>query len=719
MSKIKIKVRKKSRPAQPAAVEYPPELMNSLIEAEQYFKAGQFNRAETMGRQLLDKDPNFAHAWHLLGLVQIRRSRLEQAVDFFDRALALAPDSPDFHLNKGVALGLAGRLDEARGQYQEAIRLRPDYTQAYYNLGVILKKLGHDGEAVERYRQAIDSDSDFVEARYNLSSLLFEHGDYGGAIEQYLALVRIKPNDFMTHFNLGVAYKNISEFDLAVAHYQEAIRIKPDFYRAFYNLGSLTAEQGKAEEAIAAFSQALSLSPTSGLKIRKALVLPRVYESMDDLTRCRQRLEDELMALSNETLTIDHPLVEIGVSNFLSVYQGLNDISVQRQLAAVIRSAYRPSPLPVMKPDEAEHRKIKIGFISSHFRNHTIGKICRGLIAQLSRERFAVTVFSIGRYQDEISNFIRNSADVFFDLTGDLEVIRQVVIRQKLDVLLFTDIGMDTVTYFLAFSRLAPVQCVTWGHPVTTGIDTVDYFISCDGFETPAGDGHYTERLIRLTSPPAYYYRPVLPDGFQDRSHFNLPGDRHIYICPQSLYKIHPEFDQAMAEILRADGAGLIVLVHGPHKHWSDLLAQRFKQTMPDVADRVNLLPRMAFDDYLSLMAGSDVMLDTFPFGGGNTTYEGLAVGIPIVTWPGQFMRGRMTGALYRKMEMNDCVASSLQEYIDLAVRLGTDSLYREDIHQKIMSNNHLIFEDIQVVRELEDFFKTAVAEASKDNEVD
>ncbi|MBF0497816.1 MAG: hypothetical protein HQK58_14780, partial [Deltaproteobacteria bacterium] len=366
-----------------------------------------------------------------------------------------------------------------------------------------------------------------------------------------------------------------------------------------------------------------------------------------------------------------------------------------------------------------EHRKIRIGFISSHFRNHTIGKICRGLIAQLSRERFAVTVFSIGRYQDEISNFIRNSADVFFDLTGDLEVIRQVVIRQELDVLLFTDIGMDTVTYFLAFSRLAPVQCVTWGHPVTTGIDTVDYFISCDGFETPAGDGLYTEKLIRLTSPPAYYYRPVLPAGFQDRSHFNLPGDRHIYICPQSLYKIHPEFDQAMAEILRADGAGLIVLVHGPHKHWSDLLVQRFNQTMPDVADRVIFLPRMTFDDYLSLLAGSDVMLDTFPFGGGNTTYEGLAVGIPIVTWPGEFMRGRMTGAIYRKMEMTDCVASSLQEYIDLAVRLGTDSLYREDIHRKIMSNNHLIFEDIQVVRELEDFFKAAVAEASKDNEVD
>ena len=105
-------------------------------------------------------------------------------------------------------------------------------------------------------------------------------------------------------------------------------------------------------------------------------------------------------------------------------------------------------------------------------------------------------------------------------------------------------------------------------------------------------------------------------------------------------------------------------------------------------------------------------MLDTVHFGGGNTTYEGLAFGTPVVTLPGAFMRGRVTYALYKKMGVMDCVASTPDGYVDIAVRLGTDKDYRAAIGARILAHNHVLYEDITVVRELEQFFLQALATA-------
>jgi predicted O-linked N-acetylglucosamine transferase (SPINDLY family) len=103
-------------------------------------------------------------------------------------------------------------------------------------------------------------------------------------------------------------------------------------------------------------------------------------------------------------------------------------------------------------------------------------------------------------------------------------------------------------------------------------------------------------------------------------------------------------------------------------------------------------------------------MLDPLHFGGGNTTYEGLAIGTPIVTLPSQFMRGRVTAACYRKMQVADCIAPDPAGYVEMALRLGTDPEYRDRVKAKILAANHVLYEDVAAVRELEQFFVTAVA---------
>src|SRR6185295_18926284 len=144
------------------------------------------------------------------------------------------------------------------------------------------------------------------------------------------------------------------------------------------------------------------------------------------------------------------------------------------------------------------------------------------------------------------------------------------------------DIGMDPHTYSLALSRLAPVQCATVGHPVTSGLDTVDYYISSEDLETPGSEEHYCETLVRLKNLPIHMYRPTSPPRTKRREDFGLSAQDHVYTCLQSLFKFHPHFDEILGGILRGDPRGVLLLSRGRVVGWEQLLRQRFAATLPD-----------------------------------------------------------------------------------------------------------------------------------------
>jgi predicted O-linked N-acetylglucosamine transferase (SPINDLY family) len=276
---------------------------------------------------------------------------------------------------------------------------------------------------------------------------------------------------------------------------------------------------------------------------------------------------------------------------------------------------------------------------------------------------------------------------------------------------------MDTLTYFLAFSRLAPAQCVGWGHPVTCGIPTIDFFISTEGFEPPGGEGHYNERLLKLAkvATPSVYEPRDRTLATLSRSAAGFDESATVYFCPQTLFKLHPDFDAVLAGILRADPKALVYLLQHNHRSAEERLKARFLRGLPDVAERIRFLPRIAgMAHYYSRLKQADVLLDPLHFGGGNTSLEGFSVGTPIVTLPGAFMRGRHTLSMYHAMEISDCIASSATHYAELAVKLGSDPAFRRDVGSRIDAGSPVLYEDERVARELEKaFVKAAQARRS------
>jgi len=469
-------------------------------------------------------------------------------------------------------------------------------------------------------------------------------------------------------------------------------------------MGLAARSAGRIEEARAIFAGLMPGPQDAMIKLLLATMLPPVYSSLNDLRDRRDRALAELSRMKQSGFCLDLSGV-FGVPWMEITYQGLNDRDAQRLLAGLQRAPQQP-PLPSLHRGGG-HDRIRLGLISKYFRDHTIGKLMRGLIAKLSRDGFLVTVFTFGQATDPIANFCRDHADICVPLPDDPAASRAAILGQKLDVLYYTDIGMEPATFTLAQSRLAPVQCVTWGHPDTTGIDTVDYFISSEALDTDLAQEHYAEKLIRLNHPAIYYYRPPTVGPLPGRRELGLPETGTLYGCLQTLTKFHPEFDQLLADILRRDVTATLLLLTGNFPDMTRALADRFKSTMPDVGNRVRFLPRMDLPKFLSVQAALDVSLDPIHFGGGNTSYEALAQGTPIVTLPAPFLRGRITYALYKEMGVMDCVAADFQGYVDLAVRLGMDRQFRQAVRDKILATNAVLYENPAGLRDLEGFLRT------------
>jgi predicted O-linked N-acetylglucosamine transferase (SPINDLY family) len=692
-------------------------------------------------------DPARAQAHSQLGEAARKLRRYEQAQACYERALALQPRDVAACTGLGIIHQERGDLEGAEAAFRQAQALAPDDAPALNNLGTILLLRGSFADAQAFLERALALGPDYPQAMINLGAVCIKRGRYAKAHELLARAVQLKPGDPIAHHNLGLALHKLGRLgdaETALTHaiqlhraylpaqlalaavlkdgyraaearavLENALRVSPNLPDALSSLAVILAEQGLTRDARNLLDRALAIKPTDGLRLRAALVQPVIYDSSEQVDQERARLETELTALSRQSLTIGDPLNEVGLTPFFLAYQGLDDRAVLEQLGDLYRRA-TPS-LTYVAPHCEGHPlpastdgRIHVGFISRFFHRHTIGEVNLGLIRNLSRSRFRVNLLRFAGPNDDLARLLDQAADDVVILPSNVDAARQQIAELQLDVLFYTDIGMDPLTYFLAFARLAPVQCTTWGHPVTSGLRSIDYYLSSGQAEPDDADAHYTERLVRLPRVLSFYDEPALDAPLKPRSDFGLDAASHLYICSQSLFKLHPDFDALLGAILSRDPEGVIILFAGAHPHWSEILRARFRRSIPAHCERIRFLPRQSRADFLQLQTIADVLLDTSPFGGGNTYYLAFAFGTPVVTWPGAQLRGRLATSLYRQMGVLDCVASSSEDYVAIAVRLGTDPAWRHAVRQRILESRHEIYADTAAVRALEEFLADA-----------
>ena len=583
---------------------------------------------------------------------------------------------------------------------------------------LLAHNLGKFGESAALLRSALKRLAQNPDLLALLGMSELEAGREPQARDRLAEARRLEPKISRRYHDSGVRLYQAGERERALGCFLLASQLDQTEAAHFAAVGDALVALGREAEARTWYELSARLDMRPAYLIKSALAgLRAVYGSAEQVREARARYERELAKLDSIELRMEHPEVEVSYLPFYLAYIGMNDRLLQERLARIYLKACPGLAFsaPHCMPGRARTPgPIRVGFASAFFRRHSVGFYYNELIRRLlERGELDVHLISFGEVLDpELLELAAARSRHLALWQRELGECRARMAKLELDALLYADIGMHPISYFLAFARLAPVQICMAGHPVTTGIPSVDYYLSSELLERPDADAHYSERLLRLRSLPLVIKRPDATGPLLDRTTLGVSPDRHLYVCPMKLQKIHPEFDRAIAEILRRDPEGEVVMFQDRDSPaWDLQVKKRFAAAFPDVLERVNFLPWANPQEFHSILRHAAAALDTFHFGGGVTAITALAAGCPFVTLPGRMLAGRGVQGFYRKMGLTDCIATDFEDYVAKVLRLGRDAAFRDAVGARILERGGAIYENYEAADELTELLPRLLAE--------
>ncbi|MCG2722439.1 MAG: tetratricopeptide repeat protein [Thermodesulfovibrionales bacterium] len=620
----------------------------------------------------------------------------------------------------------AGHLQEAEDIYRKILQEQPNNFQLYSNMGFILQTKGRIDEAITYYLKALERNPHDAIVYYNIGNAFHEKGEIKSAITNYQRSIQLNPLP-KAYNNLGSAFVQMGQFDEAITSFQKAVQSNPHYVHAYYNLGTALREQSKPDEAIAAYDEAIRIDPNNMAAhlARCISQLPLIYSDQASIKIYRNRYSLELQNLV-DAIDLKNPqhieaaAMAIGSQQpFYLAYQGCNDRDLQYRygnlVCRIMASRYPQFSARPAMPHRSEGETLKVGIVSGFFYRHSVWKvIVKGWMENLDRNRFSLLGYYTGKTKDDETEAARKYCTRFVEGVSSFEKLAGIIRGDHLHLLIYPEIGMDSMTVKLASLWLAPIQCVSWGHPETSGLPTIDYFISGELLEPPEADSHYTENLIRLPNLSIYYSPQVKSSTKVDRDIFGLRHGDVIYQCCQSPFKFLPQYDEVYPRIAREVGNCQFLFIT-----LNSSVAEQFRLRIDHVFERFHLnadefvvwLPYLDQARYEALNRICDVFLDPIEWSGCTSTLEAIDCNLPVVVLPGSLMRGRESGAILTMMGVQETIAHTVDEYIEIAIKLGNDRDWRKNISSRIENTKHRIYGDKACIKALETFMNKIVKE--------
>jgi len=704
------------------ALERKPEFPEArVVLSNVYDLQGNLAAAVTALEVALKQRPGVAGAWYNYGVVLRKLDRLAEAIAAYQKALALAPDYVDAHIGLGKAFEAQGELENAVACYRKAASLAPRVPDIHFNLGNTLFDQGNALKAVACFQTALELKPDFPAAHSNLGNALNALGRLEEAITCYEQALRFRPDFLDAHYNLGIAYRDQARHNEAVACFERVIDLKPDFADAYYCLGQVFDDQDRHDESLNSFQKAVSLNPENALA-RWAFAmsqLPVVYGVEGDQERFRAAFASELDKLDrwfDATRTPEGYKVVGAHQPFCLAYQETNNRELLQRYGRLCTRLMSEWFNRQVFPRSGNHGStgvIRVGIVSQYFRNHSVwNAIVKGWFQQLDRARFSLHVFYLRVEQDQETHFAKSRAAYFESGQKGLRQWVDAIMGQRPDVLVYPEIGMDPMTARLASLRLAPVQAAAWGHPETTGLPTIDYYLSAEDFEPANAQENYTEQLVALPHLGCFYQPTPVAAVDVDLGSLGIDTGSPLLICPGMPFKYAPQYDSVITEIARRLGRCRFIFFRSQlNSTWDNLhrrLEAEFARSRLVFAHFVTFIPWQDRPGFYGLLKRADVFLDTIGFSGFNTAMQAVECALPMVTREGRFMRGRLASGILKQMGLSELIAHTEEDYVALAVKLVQDAEYREQIRERITASRHVLYADIAPIRALEAFLVKA-----------
>jgi len=634
-------------------------------------QGGQLAEAVAIYRQILDADPGHVDANHLMGVAALQAGDYEDAAVWITKALDAKPDFPEALSNLGVAFKERGRTEDAAESYRKAIALRPGYPEAHCNLGAVLKAQGRMEEAISSYRRAIELKPDYDQAHYNLGNALFDLGRMDAAAQSYRKAVAVRPDYAEAHCNLGALLKEWGKLEDAAASCRKALDVNPDYAEAHNNLGGALQELGMLEDAVQCFRRAVDLKPD----------YTEAHNNLGSVFKDLGRAQDA-MAKFRDALTLNPDLAKAH-SNLLVTMPFLSQIDPEMVLAEARRAGAafeaaagapgedRQTTRHANDPDP--DRVLRVGYLSPSLKTHVLAKNMEPVFKAHRRDRVSVHVYAHVPDPDEVTRKLEALADswVFVHGLSD-DQLAACITEDGIDILV-DPMGHWAGNRLSVFARKpAPIQVSYLCQGMTTGLASMDYAIG-DRWLNAGGamQSFATEKVVEL--PSGFEVKapdrdlpvgaaPSVENGFVTFASFNNPAK----ISDESLRLWAGVLDRVAAARLLIKGKWL----DRPEKRV--VIASRLEQFgIP--ADRVDLLGFVPGPDHLDVHNRADIMLDTVPFAGGQTTIDALWMGVPVVTLIGKTVCGRYGYSHLNRIGYPELAARNEAEFVEIAVALAGD----------------------------------------------
>jgi protein O-GlcNAc transferase len=630
------------------------------------------------------------------GKALIALDRYEEGLGCHRRAIELAPKNAAFVHACGLAFLSIKRIRAALACFEEAIALKPDYVEAHVNCAQIHKDVGLNDKALVQVERAIKAKADDRDALLCKASILSAADRAQEALEVYQGLSKRQPDDAHVQFLIGQTLT--------------ALNLRDEAYSALGRSVALIAgtdESAPRVQAICAAVSKVSLLPAAyrdeaEVALRREELLHALHEARDLL------LETGTRSKAMETA---FTTTAFGTNGFYIAYQQENDVVPNGLLSDCIS---RMLSIPERPAREAPRKPgpIRFGIASEKLYRHNGSSWALPWLKHLPPDYQFFSYAFHGLHDDVSDGFaeLGTHRRLSFD-AGSLTRIIATMRADDLDFLMLPDIGMTPSSRILSLHRIAPVQFTAWGHPVTSGSAAMDFYLSSDLMEPDDAASHYSEKLIRLPNLALYLAPGSITPPAKD---FGLPEGRVLYGCLQSLFKYLPRHDEILPRIAAEVPKALFVFIEGMSAHMTGITRARldtaFAKAGLSAAEHVVFLPRMNGAEFDALTRRMDVLVDSLGWSGGNTTLGAIEAGVPLITCPGAFMRGRHSYAMFRMMDMPSAVAQDTDNMVRKLIALGREPDRRQAMREEVSQRKEALYADNGLIAALDGFLKEEFA---------
>ena len=638
-------------------------------KAKKLHQSGYIEEAQILYQKIIDKNKNNFQLFFLLGTSFLQTKNYLKAINNLDSAIKLNPNYADSYNNKGIALAEIKNYSDAIINYEKAIKINKHLFNAYINKGVALKNL-------KRYEKAIET--------LNLS-------------------IKLNPENPEVYNNLANVFREQCLFDKAVDYYKKALSLNKDYAYAYNNLGIVLQAQHKYKEAEINYSNAFRIDKNIENLFENRIHNKQFQCNWENYDEEVEKIKKSIIKKNN----FIYPFIFLTISDELKLHK----INTER----LIKKKFNDQNESFQKSNKKKNNKIKIGYFSAEFHQHAVLFLMMDVFKNHDKSNFEILAFSHGplnKEKDPWRKMVKPYFDGFYEIKDkSTEEAVKLCRKQKLDIAINLTGLTENHRMDIFMERIAPIQVNYLGYPGTLGSNCIDYILADKTIIPNNLKKYYTEKVLYLPN----CYQPNTNELFISKKenikesikvNFKLPEDNLIFCSFNSNHKINPFIFNTWMNILKKVKKSILWIYANNEIARQNLKLEAKKRGIDH--KRIIFAEKVSINDHLKRMKLADIFLDTFPYNAHTSASDSIRMGLPVITLQGKSFASRVASSILTSINMPELITTKIDDYENLAIKLGNDKSYLNEIKNKIKTNinKNPLFNSIKFTKDLENIFK-------------